>query len=98
MSEAKLHHYVPRFHLARFADKDGRIWTFDKQAAKVFPANPNSIAAERGFYKLPEFAGTTVDPLFLEKQFAGIEGEACNITACWLRQLGRATKVEIPDV
>jgi len=48
-----------------------------------------ALAAERQFYTLPEFTGTDVDPLFLEKQFAQLEGEACNITRCWLRQLDR---------
>lgn len=97
-SKPKLHHFVPRFHLARFAGDGGRIWTFDKENNKIFPAGPNNIAAERQFYRLPEFTGTEVDPLFLEKQFAGIEGEACNITSCWLRQLEKGSKVEIPDV
>ena len=97
-SEPKLHHFVPQFHLARFADDRGRIWTLDKESGKIFPAGPNKVAAERHFYKLPEFIGTDVDPLFLEKQFADIEGEACKVTACWLRQLEHASKVEIPDV
>jgi len=97
-SEPKLHHFVPRFHLARFADERGRIWTLDKENDKIFPAGPGNVAAERQFYRLPEFIGTGVDPLFLEKQFAGIEGQACNITSCWLRQLERSKKVEIPDV
>ena len=97
-SEPKLHHFVPRFHLARFADDRGRVWTFDKESGKIFPSGPNNVAAERHFYKLPEFLGTDVDPLFLEKQFADIEGQACKVTACWLRQLERASKVEIPDV
>lgn len=48
-----------------------------------------ALAAERQFYTLPEFIGTEVDPLFLEKQFAQLEGEACNITRCWLRQLDK---------
>lgn len=97
-SEPKLHHFVPRFHLARFTDGHGHIWVFDKESGKIFPTGPNNIAAERHFYKLPEFIGTDVDPLFLEKQFAEIEGEACNIVSCWLRQLDRASNVEIPDV
>jgi len=97
-SEPKLHHFVPQFHLARFADDRGRIWTLDKESGKIFPAGPNKVAAERHFYKLPEFIGTDVDPLFLEKQFADIEGEACKVTACWLRQLEHASKAEIPDV
>jgi len=89
MSAPKLHHYVPRFHLARFANERGHVCTFDKVAGKVFAAGPMALAAERQFYTLPEFTGTDVDPLFLEKQFAQLEGEACNITRCWLRQLDR---------
>lgn len=87
MSAPKLHHYVPRFHLTRFANERGHVCTFDKVAGKVFAAGPMALAAERQFYTLPEFTGTDVDPLFLEKQFAQLEGEACNITRCWLRQL-----------
>src|SRR6266702_772007 len=98
MSKPKLHHYVPRFHLARFADEKGKIWTFDKQAGKIFAANPNALAAETGFYKLPELATKGADPLLLEKQFAAIEAEACDIITCWLRQLNASTQVEIPDV
>src|SRR5947209_20048394 len=85
VSEPKLHHYVPRFHLERFTDARGRVWSFDKSTKRVFAAGPGAIAAESQFYKLPEFVGTAVDPLFLEKQFAAMESEARNITACWLR-------------
>lgn len=89
MGDPKLHHYVPRFHLRRFASERGYVFAFDKTTGKVFAASPRTLAAEMQFYKLPEFTGTGVDPLFLEKQFAEIEGEASNITACWLRQLNR---------
>lgn len=98
VAEPKLHHYVPRFHLARFADERGRLWVLDKEKEKVFPVSPEGIAAERHFYKLPEFIGTPTDPLFLEKQFADLEGEACQITAGWLRQLERSKRVKIPKV
>jgi len=89
MNEPKLHHYVPRFHLARFANRVGQVFTFDKVTGKVFATGPMALAAERQFYTLPEFSGTNVDPIFLEKQFAQIEGEASNITSCWLRQFER---------
>lgn len=89
MCAPKLHHYVPRFHLARFANERGHVCTFDKVTGKVFAAGPRALAAERQFYTLPEFTGTDVDTLFLEKQFAHLEGEVCNITRCWLRQLER---------
>jgi len=87
VSEPKLHHYVPRFHLERFTSEKGHVWTFDKSSGKVFAARPTGLAAESQFYRLPEFEGTSVDPLFLEKQFAQIESEASNITNCWLRQI-----------
>jgi hypothetical protein len=98
MSEPKLHHFVPRFHLARFADNKGRIWTFDKKAGKAFASSPKGLAAEKNFYKLPELVEIGIDPLFLERQFAKIEGEACNTTSCWLSQLHASNEVAIPDV
>jgi len=94
VSAPKLHHYVPRFHLNRFADSNGKIWTLDKHTGKTFQASAAGIAAEKHFYALPEFTGTSVDPLFLEKQFAEIESQACDITSCWLRQLESAPKVQ----
>jgi hypothetical protein len=93
-SEPKLHHYVPRFHLSRFANEHGQVWTFDKVTNKIFATGPMALAAERQFYTLPEFEGTDVDPLFLEKQFAELEGEAFNITSCWLRQIDEAISDE----
>jgi hypothetical protein len=80
--------------LVRFANERGHIGVFDKTTGKVFATGPRALAAENQFYNLPEFTGTKIDPLFLEKQFAQLEGEACNITACWLRQLERLIAVE----
>jgi len=80
--------------LIRFANERGHICVFDKTTGKVFRAGPKALAAENQFYKLPEFMGTGVDPLFLEKQFAQLEGESCKIMVCWVRQLERLIAVE----
>jgi hypothetical protein len=98
MSEPKLHHYVPRFHLSRFVNQDGQFWVFDKKENKIFSASPTGVAAEKYFYTLPEFNDTEVDPLFLEKKFALLESEASKITSCWLNQIEINNIIEIPTI
>jgi hypothetical protein len=79
MSDPKLHHYVPRFYLKNFCDPSGRLWVWDKVSRKVYPSSPEKVAAGTYFYRVPEFIGTDVDPLFLEKDLADLEGRAAVI-------------------
>jgi hypothetical protein len=79
-----LHHYVPRFYLKRFADQQGRFWVWEKSTQKVFQTNPYGVAAEKHFYRVPDFIGTEVDPLFLERELAELEGKAAQITQTWV--------------
>lgn len=79
MSEPKLHHYVPQFYLKLFSDQSGRIWVWDKKSRNVFQTTSNRVAAGTHFYRIPEFVGTEVDPLFLEKDLAAFEGKAASI-------------------
>ncbi len=97
MSIPILHHYVPRFHLARFTDNTGKIWTLDKKTGKIFNATPANLAAENNFYSVPEFIGTKIDPCFLEKQFARLESESSKITSCWLKQIMRLDENELEN-
>jgi len=53
------------------------VW--DKISRKVFRTSPNNIAAESHFYRVPEFIGSDVDPLFLEKDLANLESSAAGI-------------------
>lgn len=79
MSEPKLHHYVPRFYLKFFCDQSARFWVWDKNSGKVFRTVPNKVAAGTHFYRVPQFIGTEVDPLFLEKDLASLEAKASAI-------------------
>lgn len=79
MSEPKLHHYVPRFYLSNFCAPSGRFWVWDKVSRKVYPSSPKNVAAGTHFYRVPEFIGTDVDPLFLEKDLASLETRAAAI-------------------
>lgn len=101
MSVPKLHHYVPIFYLNRFVDDTKRFWVFDKKTKRTFQTNPYSIAAETHFYRVPEeLIGTVQDPLFLEKQFSGIEAVAAQITEQWLgvlQNIQPMEKLDIPD-
>lgn len=100
MSEPKLHHYVPRFHLRRFADNTGRLWVWDKGRDTIFRASPERIAAQTNFYRLPELAAAGEDPLMLEKQFSSLEGDVAHITARWLdtlRQMEPLRQLEVSD-
>ncbi len=87
MNAPKLHHYVPRFYLARFADDHGLFWCWDKGSRKTFQGNPSGVAAETHFYRIPEFIGTATDPLVLEKDLANLEARAAEITRDWAARL-----------
>jgi hypothetical protein len=84
MTGPKLHHYVPQFHLRRFADSKGRFWVWDKAADRVFPSAPGGIAAETQFYRLTQYEMLGHDPLTMEKQLSALEGEVAKITGQWL--------------
>jgi hypothetical protein len=84
MTGPKLHHYVPRFHLRRFADVKGRLWVWDKQTDRVFPVASGGIAAETQFYRLTQYEVLGHDPLTMEKQLSDLEGEVAAITGQWL--------------
>jgi hypothetical protein len=101
VSDPKLHHYVPQFHLRRFADPRGKVWVWDKTRDRTFRAAPTNIAAEQQFYRLIDFEGLGHDPLTMEKQFSDLEGEVAKITDQWLEWLpamAPAETVPIPEV
>ena len=101
MSAPKLHHYVPRFHLRRFADEAGRLWAWDKQIDRVFRTSPGAIAAEKQFYRLTQYEPDGRDPLTMEKQLSEMEGEVSLITDQWLEwlpQMQPLDKVPIPRI
>ena len=90
-----LQHFVPQFYLKRFVGADGLLWVYDKDHGRVFSANPRNLAAERGFYDLPE---GFPDSSLMEQQLSALEHEAALITEDWLSHLVPGNYVEIPDV
>lgn len=99
MGDPKLHHYVPQFHLRRFANDAGRVWIWNKSNDKTFQTSPVNIAAERQFYRLTDLEEAGHDPLAMEKQLSELEGQVSQITAqwlSWLRDTPPQTKIEIP--
>ena len=101
MTGPKLHHYVPQFHLRRFADEQGRLWAWDKKADRIFRTSPSGIAAEKQFYRLTQYEANGHDPLTMEKQLSEMEGEVSLITDQWLEwllQMDPLDKVPIPRI
>jgi hypothetical protein len=97
----KLHHYVPQFHLRRFANDKGRLWAWDKQTDRIFRTSSNCIAAEKQFYRLTQYESDGHDPLVMEKQLSEMEGEVSLITGQWLewlRQMEPLDKLPIPRI
>ena len=84
MSSPKLHHYVPRFYLKQFADKTGHFWVWNKNTKNVFKGNPYGVAAEKYFYRVPEFIGAEHDTLLLERNLSELEGASAPITNRWI--------------
>jgi hypothetical protein len=101
MSLPKLHHYVPQFHLRRFADDERRLWAWDKRTDRIFRTSPGRIAAEKQFYRLTQYEADGHDPLTMEKQLSEMEGEVSLITDQWLEwlpQMKPLDKVPIPRI
>lgn len=101
MNAPKLHHYVPQFHLRRFADEAGKLWAWDKQSDRVFRASPGGIAAEKHFYRLTQYESDGHDPLTMERQLSEMEGEVSLITDQWLEwlpQMKPFDRVPIPRI
>lgn len=101
MSDPKVHHYVPQFHLRRFADPTGKVWVWDKSRNHAFRTGPTNIAAEKQFYRLTDFEEIDLDPLTMEKQFSDLEDEVAKVTHQWLEWLPAMAPTEtvpIPEL
>ncbi|MBA2933070.1 DUF4238 domain-containing protein [Sphingomonas sp. CGMCC 1.13654] len=84
MNAPKLHHYVPQFHLRRFADSKGCLWVWDKQNDRIFSAPPAGMAAETHFYRLTQYEGLGYDPAMMEHQLSSLEAAMAAVTGQWL--------------
>ena len=66
-------HTVPQAYLRRFADKNDRVFVYNKESmAKPFTPNVSNVATERDFYIVPvEIADQfEVDPKFIETGYS----------------------------
>lgn len=100
MSQPKLHHYVPQFHLRRFMNVSGHLWLWDRDQDRTFSAKPRNVAAENSFYWLADLAEQGHDPLTMEKQLADLEGSSALITGQWIdyiRQMASEKRLVIFD-
>lgn len=61
---------------------------------KVYQSSVNGVAAQTHFYRVPEFIGSEVDPLFLEKGLSLLEGDAAAILDPCVEQLVSAAAFE----
>jgi Protein of unknown function (DUF4238) len=101
MNKPKLHHYVPQFHMKRFADSEGKIWVWERDLDRAFTTSSRAIAAETHFYRLTQYEKLGHDPSAMEKQFAEIESDVFQITdqwLDWLRTISPLEKIEIPEI
>lgn len=98
MNAPKLHHYVPQFHLRRFADDKGRLWVWDKRDDRVFAASPGGVAAETQFYRLSQYEPDGHDPLTMEKQLSEMEAEVSMITSQWLEWLPDMAPLDVVPI
>jgi len=90
MSEPKLHHFVPRFYLDRFADSAGGFWVWDRVRDAVFKGSAATVAVGTQFYRHEELESHGHDPLTMEKQLSQLEGDVAAITGRWLEQIAQA--------
>jgi hypothetical protein len=66
--------------------------------AQGLPVIARGVAAQTHFYRVPEFIGSKVDPLFLEKGLAALEGNAASILDRCVTELSSAkmlTRIEV---
>lgn len=75
MSDPRRHHYLPRFYLAGFTDKntrDSRLFVVDKSTGRQFSSSPADAAHQRDFFRIE---GDDGDPFELERKLAETEAE-----------------------
>lgn len=57
--DPKRHHYLAQRYLAGFAERDGRIWVFDRRTGKLRRDVPGNVGVETRLYRFEDPAGQT---------------------------------------
>jgi hypothetical protein len=79
MSVPRRHHFVPRFCLAYFVDKHGRVWTYDAEADAPRDNIPDETGLERDYHTVTRENGEL--DTTLEAILGDLEGQAAPIYA-----------------
>lgn len=95
--KTKFQHYIPRFYLENFTDKNGRVWVYDKKLKRSYATNPTNIAGETYFYDVPKLEERLGIPQFVEKFLQPFESDAAIIITSWLAKLKDKTCFYICD-
>jgi hypothetical protein len=77
MSTPKGQHTIPRLHLQHFAGAEGRVFTYDAIAGKVWAATPEETAVETHFYSA-ELKDGSIDTS-IEAHLSQIESAAAPV-------------------
>lgn len=76
VNKAKMHHYVPRSYLARFADSSGFLHIFDRATQTFRRQRPKEVMKINAYYH-QKWTPTGIDPNILETTLGeGLEAKA----------------------
>jgi hypothetical protein len=86
----KNQHYVPQFYLRGFANKNEKLFVYDKCLGRSFANNVKNVAHESYFYDIPEeWIQKDADIQAFEKEFSRIEGIHKKVLDAVLNHHGR---------
>ncbi len=73
MNKPKRHHYLPEFYLKKFADMDGMVWVFDREAKEYRKQLVKDTAIQGSYYTFRGSDGKK--HIEIEECFSVIEGK-----------------------
>ena len=79
VSMVKNQHYVPRFHLRKWADGKNEIWVYDKADDLIFQRNIKKVAAEEYFYDSPALEKEVGQVQFVETALGKLESDTARV-------------------
>ena len=90
MSEAKVHHVVPRCVLKNFADARGLLYCYDKSRTKHYATSPSNAFRQTDMYAYMHPDGTK--SLLLEDWIANLESNFCCLVEKLLKAARRSNR------
>jgi hypothetical protein len=88
MSNPKRHHFVPKWHLERFADRDGFLHIYDKAKGLWRRQKPQQVMTVNRYYR-QNWAPEGIDPDILEKSMGAKQEpeQRMHLTGYWPKLL-----------